>query len=205
LLQVLWEHRNPVSIITKNALILRDLDIIENLAKEQLVHVAVSITGLDEDLRQKMEPRTVPYKRRLEVIRRLTAIGVPVTVMVAPIIPSLNSHEIPAVIEAAAEAGAINAGYTIVRLNGALQPIFKDWLKHTFPDRASKVLKHIADAHGGQLNDSRFGSRMRGEGQFAEQIAQLVHLAKQRHMSGGRSVPYNFNAFRRNPAAQLLF
>jgi DNA repair photolyase len=124
--------------------------------------------------------------------------------MVAPIIPGLNSHEIPAVIEAAAEAGAINAGYTIVRLNGALQPIFKDWLRHNYPDRANKVLAHIAECHGGQLSDSRFGARMAGQGQYAEQIAQLVHLAKKRHMDGGRSAPYNNSAFRRQPGPQLF-
>lgn len=205
LLEVFWAHRHPVSIITKNALILRDMDIIEKLAAHQLVHVAVSITGLDEALRQKLEPRTVPYARRLEVIRRLSASGVPVTLMCAPIIPGLNSHEVPKVIEAAAQAGAINCGHTVVRLNGAVAGVFTEWLRRTFPDRAQKVLGQIEACHGGSLGDSRYGTRMVGEGVLAQQIAQWVHKARQRYMNGGNHAPYNTELYRRNPSAPTLF
>ncbi|WP_237586929.1 PA0069 family radical SAM protein [Pontibacter russatus] len=162
ILEVLLQYRHPVSIITKNALILRDLDLLAELNKLGLVHVNISITTLDEKLRQKLEPRTASAAKRLEVVRQLSTAGLPVNVMVAPIIPGLNDSEIPAILKQAAEAGACNAAYTIVRLNGSVGPIFEDWIRQTFPDRAEKVLKQIADCHGGQMNDSRFGTRMRG-------------------------------------------
>ncbi|WP_242928354.1 PA0069 family radical SAM protein [Pontibacter vulgaris] len=203
LLEVLLQYRHPVSIITKNALILRDLDLLTALSKLDLVHVSISITTLDEKLRQKLEPRTASAAKRLEVVRQLSAAGIPVNVMVAPVIPGLNDSEIPAIIKAAAEAGASNAAYTIVRLNGSIGPIFEDWIQQAYPDKAEKVLSQIASCHGGQLNDSRFGTRMRGEGKFAETIATLFRISKQKYMKGRQMTPYNYTHFCTKAGKQL--
>src|ERR1700744_792374 len=164
LLEIFLRYRNPVSIITKNNVILRDMDILGELAKLNLIHVNVSITSLNEQLRQKLEPRTVTATGRLAVIQKLSEIGVPVRVMAAPIIPGLNSNEVPDIIKAAADRGARAAGFTIVRLNGAISEIFTDWIYKAFPDRAEKVLNLIKNCHEGKLNDSEFGRRMSGEG-----------------------------------------
>ncbi|MBC5774843.1 PA0069 family radical SAM protein [Pontibacter sp. KCTC 32443] len=203
ILEVLLKYKHPVSIITKNALILRDLDILTELNKLDLVHVNISITTLEEKLRQKLEPRTATGAKRLEVVRQLSAAGLPVNVMVAPVIPGLNDSEIPQIIKQAAEAGAKNAAYTIVRLNGEVGPIFDDWIKQAFPDRAQKVLNQIADCHGGQLNDSRFGTRMSGEGKFAETIAKLFKMSKQKYMAGRSIKPYNYSHFCTSKGKQL--
>src|SRR6201986_4421693 len=173
LLQVFLQYKNPVSIITKNNVIIRDLDIISELAKLNLVHVNVSITSLNEQLRQKLEPRTVTASGRLGVIQKLSEIGVPVRVMAAPIIPGLNSEEIPAIIKAAADKGALAAGFTIVRLNGSISEIFTDWVHKAFPYRADKVLNMIKACHDGKLNDSDCGRRMSGDGNMAQSIHQL--------------------------------
>jgi len=203
ILEVLLQYRHPVSIITKNALILRDLDLLTELNKLDLVHVNISITTLDEKLRQKLEPRTASAAKRLEVVRQLSAAGLPVNVMVAPIIPGLNDSEIPAILKQAAEAGACNAAYTIVRLNGSVGPIFEDWIRQAFPDRAEKVLKQIADCHGGQMNDSRFGTRMRGEGKFAEAIGRLFRMSRQKYMGGRSTRPYDYSHFCQRGGRQL--
>lgn len=164
MLEVILKFRHPVSMITKNNLILRDIDILKELAQLKLVHVMVSITSLREELRLKMEPRTVTAKNRLKVIEQLNKVGIPTGIMTAPIIPGLNSDEIPQLIEAAANHGATGAGMTIVRLNGSIAELFKDWIHKNFPERAEKVLNHIQSIHGGSLNDSRYGKRMSGEG-----------------------------------------
>lgn len=203
ILEVLLQYRHPVSIITKNALILRDLDLLDELNRYDLVHVSVSITTLDEQLRQKLEPRTASAARRLEVVRRLSAAGIPVNVMTAPIIPGLNDSEIPALVKAAADAGASNVAYTMVRLNGSIGPIFEDWIQQAFPDRAQKVLSQIADCHGGQLNDSRFGVRMRGEGKFAELVSRLFRVSMQKYMAGRSMKPYNYSHFCQRKGKQL--
>jgi DNA repair photolyase len=182
ILETCLKYKHPVGIISKNALVLRDLDILQELAKDDLVHVMISITGTDESIRMKLEPRTATYKNRFKVLEGLSDKGIHCGVMVAPIIPGLTNHEIPKVIELAAAAGATCAGYTIVRLNGVIGPIFKDWLVKAFPDRAEKIWNQICDAHGGQVNDSRFGTRMRGEGQMAESIRQLFKLSRMRYM-----------------------
>lgn len=187
-LQTCLKYKHPVSVITKNALIIRDVDILSELAALNLVHVMVSITGTDESVRQKLEPRTATYKNRFKVLEALSQNNIPCGVMVAPIIPGINNHEIPNVIEQAAKAGATVAGYTIVRLNGAIGPIFKDWLEKNFPDRANKVWNQICDAHGGNVNDSRFGVRMRGEGKMAESIKQLFAVSKKRYMKTEREL-----------------
>ena len=203
LLEVLLQYRHPVSIITKNALILRDLDLLEELNKLDLVHVNINITTLDEELRQKLEPRTASATKRLEVVRQLSAAGLPVNIMVAPVIPGLNDSEIPQIIKLSAEAGACNAAYTIVRLNGSVGPLFEDWIREALPDKAEKVLRQIADCHGGSLNDSRFGTRMHGEGKFAEAIAILFRMSKQKYMHGRSTKAYNFSHFCTRSGKQL--
>ena len=197
MLEVLLEFKHPVGMITKNSLILRDTDILQEMAKHKLVHVMVSITSLREELRLAMEPRTTTAKQRLKVIDELTRAGVPTGVMTAPIIPGLNSHEMPAIIEQAANSGAINAGYTIVRLNGSIGEIFKDWIHKTFPDTAEKVLNQIAEVHGGQLSDSRYGTRMRGEGKIADGIKSLFHSAVKKYLSGRKAYELDLTAFKR--------
>jgi DNA repair photolyase len=203
LLEVLLQYQHPVSIITKNALILRDLDILRKLAALDLVHVNISVTTLDEKLRQKLEPRTATANRRLEVIRQLAAAGLPVNVMLAPIIPGLTDHEIPEIMKQAALNGASSAAYNIVRLNGAIGDIFRDWINKTYPDRASKVLKQIAACHGGTLNDSTFGRRMTGEGQFAEAIGNLFRLSRNKYFKDKQMRPYRYDLFCRRRGEQL--
>lgn len=177
LLEIALEYRQPIGMITKNALILRDTDLLKELAKQKLCMVYVSINSLNEQLRQKMEPRTTTARQRLKIVEQLSQAGVPVGVMVAPLVPGLSDHEIPAILKAVANSGAIAAGYTIVRLNGAIGGIFEDWLRKNFPDRFDKVWHLIQSCHGGRVNDSRFGDRMRGDGNIAKLIKDnfLLH------------------------------
>lgn len=204
MLEVLLKFRHPASMITKNSLIIRDIDILQELAKLKLVHVMVSITSLREELRLKMEPRTATAKNRLKVIEQLSKVGVPVGVMTAPIIPGLNSNEIPDLIKAAAEHGASRAGFTIVRLNGSIGDIFRDWIYKNFPDAADKVLNHIKEAHGGKLNDSRYGTRMRGEGEIAASIKQLFKMAVKKYMKKDEPFEFDLTAYRRPGEVQQL-
>ena len=146
----------------------------KELAAMNLVHVNVSVTSLTEELRQKLEPRTVTATGRLAVIQKLSENNIPVRVMAAPIIPGLNSNEVPDIIKAAADRGALSAGFTMVRLNGSIAEIFTDWIHKAYPDRAEKVLNMIKSCHDGKLNDSDFGRRMSGEGQVAESIHQCL-------------------------------
>ncbi|MBL7925073.1 MAG: PA0069 family radical SAM protein [Bacteroidia bacterium] len=204
LLEVFLKYRNPVGIITKNALILRDLDLLGELASLQLTRVYISITTLDEELRRTMEPRTSSSLNRLKTIRTLTDHGIPVGVMTAPVIPGLNSDEIPDLLKAAADHGALAAGYTLVRLNGDVKEIFRDWLIKNRPDAANKVWNQIRHAHGGSVSDSRPGIRMRGEGNIAQSIHQLFRLFQKKYFEG-RSMPdYNMTQFRR-PGQLKLF
>ena len=179
-LEVLAELRNPVAIVTKNHLVTRDIDLLSELAYHNAAAVAVSLTTLDDDLRRVMEPRTARPTRRLAAIEKLAEAGVPVGVMTAPVIPGLNDHELPDLISTAVEAGAGFAAYTPVRLPCAVRPLFEDWLARHYPERKDKVLNRIRSMRGGKLNDSRFGSRMRGEGFFAEHITQLFSLSCRR-------------------------
>jgi len=183
-LQVFLKYQHPVSIITKNALILRDLDILKALAKDNLISVNISITSLSEDTRRILEPRTATIKKRLQVVKELSENGIPVNVMLAPIIPSINSHEILPLAKTVSEAGALSIAHTIVRLNVAIGEIFTDWIKKTLPDSADKVLHQIENCHGGTLNESRYGKRMQGEGQIAKQINDLVKLARLKYFKG---------------------
>lgn len=184
LLQLFLKYKHPVGIITKNALIQRDLDILQELAKENLVRVNLSITSLDERIRRLLEPRTASIKKRLETVEKLSERGVPVSVMMAPIIPSINSHEILPLVKEISERGACGVGYTMVRLNGAIGEIFSTWIRKTMPDRAEKVLNQIAECHNGSLNDSRFGTRMKGEGNIADQVKQQFSIARKKYLNG---------------------
>ncbi|TGV03742.1 PA0069 family radical SAM protein [Flavivirga rizhaonensis] len=192
-LEVFLKYRHPVGIITKNALILRDLDLLKALAEDNLIGVNMSITSLSEDTRRVLEPRTASIKKRLETVKVLSENGIPVNVMLAPIIPSINSHEILPLAKAASEHGALSIAHTIVRLNGAIGEIFKDWIYKTMPDRAEKVLHQIESCHGGSLNDSRYRTRMRGEGKIAEQINNLVKLARLKHFKNKTMPKLNLN------------
>lgn len=195
LLEVFLKYKNPVAIITKNNLVLRDLDILTELAAMNLVHVNVSITSLDEQLRQKLEPRTVTATGRLAVVQKLSEKGIPVRVMAAPIIPGLNSNEVPNIIKAAADRGALAAGFTIVRLNGSIAELFSDWIYKAFPNRAEKVLNMIRSCHDGNLNDSDFGRRMSGEGKVAESIHQMFRMACNRFLDGREMPEYDYSLF----------
>ncbi|MEQ8551496.1 MAG: PA0069 family radical SAM protein [Cyclobacteriaceae bacterium] len=204
ILEVALKFRNPISIITKNALVRRDLDILKELAHYNLVHVYFSINTLDESLRRYLEPRTASHQKKLDAIAELTAGGVPVGIMNAPVIPGLNHHEIPEILKRASEAGALNAGYTVVRLNGQVASLFKDWLIKTFPDRAHKVLHQIEAMHNGQLNDSEWGRRLTGEGNYADMIAQLFKTAKKKYFTDKEMPPLNTGIFRRGGNYQLF-
>jgi DNA repair photolyase len=195
ILKTCLKYKHPVSIITKNSLIKRDLDVLSQLAEHNLVHVMVSITGTDEKVRQLLEPRTATYKSRIGVLETLSRYKIPCGVMVAPIIPGINSHDVAGVLEQAGNAGASSPGMTIVRLNGAIGDIFKDWLYKSFPDRADKVWGQICDCHGGNVNDSRFGVRMRGEGKIAESISQLFKLARNRFIKPLENFELNCSDF----------
>ena len=176
-LAVLAEFRNPVSLITKNYLITRDLDLLRELAAHRAVHVNISINSLNADLARKLEPRASSPKHRLGAIETLAKAGIPVGVLVAPVIPALNDPEIPAVLAAAKAAGAGWAATEILRLPLTVAPVFEQWLERTFPEKRDKVLARIRAIRGGKLNDPRFGTRMRGEGVFADQIAQMFQVA----------------------------
>lgn len=197
-LEVLVEFRNPTAVVTKNHLVTRDIDLLSELVRYDAAVVMVSLTTLDDDLRRVMEPRTSRPARRLAAIEALARAGIPVGVMVAPIIPGLTDHEVPALLSAAAEAGASFATYTPVRLPYAVAPLFEDWLERHFPKRKEKVLNRIRSMRGGKLNDPRFGTRMRGEGIFAEQIGQLFSISCRRAGIGEKRSPkLSTAAFRR--------
>ena len=197
ILEVCLKYKNPVGVITKNSLILRDVDVLKQLAELKLVHVMVSIASLREELRQVLEPRTATSIKRLQVVEELNANGIACGVMTAPTIPGLNSEEIPSILKAAANAGAVCAGYTIVRLNGSVKDIFKDWLYKTFPDKADKVWHLIMECHGGDVSDSRFGARMRGDGAVATSISQLFKLSVKKYFKGRERYEYDLTIFER--------
>ncbi|WP_148864325.1 PA0069 family radical SAM protein [Marinobacter fonticola] len=172
LLQVLREYNHPVSVITKGALILRDLDLLASLARDGLCSVRVSLTTLDNDLKRRMEPRTAAPATRLKILRELSDAGVPTGIIMGPVIPFINDAEIEAVLEAAAENGAQRASWVMLRLPLEIHELFEDWLLRHFPDRARHVMNRIRDLRGGKANDSRFGHRMRGQGVYADLIRQ---------------------------------
>lgn len=202
MLEVFLKYQHPVGIITKNALVLRDIDLLSALAEKGLVKVNLSINTLNEEVRRKMEPKTVTAKGRLKVVQKLSKAGIPVSVMNAPVIPGLNDHEIPAILKAVAERGAIDAGYTVVRLNGQIASIFSDWLEIQFPERKQKILSAIAECHEGKLNDSRWGERIKGSGQRADIIRQMFLLHKKRYFPKSQ-FKYNLSLFRKDNPQQL--
>ncbi len=196
LLEVCLEFRNPVGIITKNSLVLRDLDLLQELAAHNLVRVFSSITSMDENLRRVLEPRTASYRQRFEVLNKLSAAGIPTGVMAAPIIPGLNDNHLHDILKAASEAGASWAGYTMVRLNGAVAMLFREWLQTHFPGRADKVWNAVKSCHDGQVNDSRFGDRMSGTGVYAEIIRQQFGLYARKYGFNQKPMTYNTGDFR---------
>jgi DNA repair photolyase len=202
-LAVLAEFRNPVSIITKNYLVTRDIDLLRDLAAHHAVMVHLSINSLDPELARKLEPRAASPKMRLAAVEALAKAGVPVGVLVAPVIPALNDHEIPSVLAAAKAAGAGWACTEILRLPLTVAPIFEQWLEQNVPGKKDKVLNRIRAIRGGKLNDARFGSRMRGEGIFAGQISQMFHVARQKAGLAEDGPELSAAAFRRPEGAQL--
>jgi DNA repair photolyase len=195
-LQVAAEARQPVGLITKNALVLRDLDLLRDLAGDHLVHVSLSITTLDAGLARSLEPRTSTPQARLRAVRALAEAGVPVRVLLAPIIPGLNDSEVPAILQAAREAGAASAGYILLRLPLTVAPVFREWLQREQPARLGRIEGRIRDARGGKLNDAEFGRRMCGTREMARQIGQLFRLFARRHGLDGPLPPYDCTRFR---------
>lgn len=186
-LQVFAESRHPCTIVTKNGLIERDLDLLQDLARDRLVHCFLSVTSLDNKLASRLEPRASAPHRRLAAVEKLNAAGVPCGVLVAPIIPALTDHHLEGILERAAAAGAPSAGYTVIRLPWELKQLFEEWLRTHVPDRAEHVLSLIRQLRAGRANDPNFGSRMRGQGEFAELIRQRFALACKRHSLARRS------------------
>lgn len=179
-LEVLAECRNPVGVVTKNHLVTRDIDLLAELASHAAAAVSISVTSLDPELAGSLEPRASSPRRRLAAIRELASAGVPVGVLLAPVVPAVNDHEIPAILEAAAAAGATSAGYVLLRLPHGVKNLFDEWLALNVPDRREKVLNRLEDLRGGRLSDPRFGHRMRGSGPFAEQIRSLFEIARKK-------------------------
>ena len=204
-LEVLCEARNPVYVITKNYLVTRDADLLGELARQRLAAVCMSLPTVDPALSRVLEPRATQPARRLEAIAKLAAAGIPVVVLVAPVIPGLTDHEIPAVIAAARRAGATHAGYVTLRLPLAVAPLFSAWLEEHRPNQARKVLQRVRDLRGGALNEASFGRRMRGAGPFAELIEQLFAGACRRHGLNRERLALRTDRFRRPraDAAQL--
>ncbi|MDP2825621.1 MAG: PA0069 family radical SAM protein [Sulfuritalea sp.] len=204
ILEVLAETRHPVTIVTKSALILRDLDLLAEMARGNRLHVAVSITTLDADLARTMEPRAPSPQRRLSVIAALAQAGIPTAAMVAPLIPALSDHELEGILAGAREAGATSAGYILLRLPHEVKPLFRAWLDNHRPGRAEHVYSLMRQLHGGKEYDSAFGSRQRGSGPLAEIIAQRFRIAVRRLGLDVPSTPLDTVAFsppRKPPAA----
>ncbi|MEI6338263.1 MAG: PA0069 family radical SAM protein [Verrucomicrobiota bacterium] len=202
-LQALAEFRNPVGIVTKNHLVTRDSDLLAELAAFEAACVHLSITTLDAGLARRLEPRASSPSHRLDAIAKLSAAGIPVGVLVAPVIPGLNEHEIPAILAAARQAGAVAAGYTILRLPHGVKDVFSAWLEEHIPEAKEKILTRIRDMRGGTLHDSRFGTRRRGEGVFAGQIRQLFEVSVQSEGLNQKMSPLSHAAFR-NPGGQQM-
>jgi len=202
-LEVLAEFRNPVGIVTKNFLVTRDIDLLAELARHQAVIVHLSITSLDSELTRRLEPRASMPAARLEAVRLLTAAGIPVVVMTAPMIPGLNDHEMPAILAAAAQAGAVDAAFTPIRLPHAVKEIFEKWLEAHFPEQKEKILGRIRSLRGGQLNDPNFNSRMTGQGLFAEHLAQLFRVSCRKAGLPKPHPPLTTAHFRRPPGPQF--
>ncbi|WP_038054758.1 PA0069 family radical SAM protein [Thioalkalivibrio sp. ALJ1] len=195
ILEVLAATRHPVSIVTKSALVERDLDLLAPMAERGLAQVAISVTTLDRGLSRHLEPRAAAPQRRLQTIERLTAAGVPVSLLVAPLIPVLTDGELETLLDAGAAAGAVGAGYVLLRLPREVAPVFEDWLRTHYPLKAEHILQRLREAHGGQLYDSTFGHRMRGGGPYAKVLRQRFRLARRRAGLAGRLVELDCTQF----------
>jgi DNA repair photolyase len=203
-LEVLAEFRNPVAIISKNYLVTRDIDVLSEMAKHECVMVNLSVTTLDASLTPVLEPRSSLPEFRLRAIRELTAAGIPVGVMIAPIIPGLTDHEIPSIVNAVAKAGAVSIGYVVLRLPYAVKDLFESWIERHFPERKDKVLNRIRAMRGGKLNDSNFHSRMEGEGIFAQQIEKMFDVAvRKAGLAGNERPELSTKGFMRPAGPQL--
>ncbi len=202
-LEVLSEFRNPAGIITKNHLVTRDIDVLKGFTEWDGVMVAVSITTLDPELKRVMEPRTSEPRLRLRAIEELSENGIPVIVMVAPVIPGLTDHEIPNIIKSASEAGARSAGFVMLRLPYGVSDLFTSWLGRHFPERKEKVLARIRSVRGGKLNSPEFHDRMRGKGVFAEQARELFEVACRKAGFNGSRIELSTAHFRRPGGTQL--
>jgi DNA repair photolyase len=201
LIEVLDRFNHPFSVISKSALITRDLDIMASMSKKNLVRVAISITTLDRRLARSMEPRAATPPKRLEAVRQLSAAGVPVIVMFAPCIPGLNDHEMEAVLEAARDAGAAGAGYVALRLPLEIKDLFKEWLATDHPDRAARVMSLVRQMRGGKEYDSQWGKRMKGEGPLAALMSRRFAAAKKRYAFPDKLPPLDLTQFRVPPRA----
>jgi DNA repair photolyase len=200
-LEVVREFRNPVGVVTKSFLVTRDIDLLSELAVDGAAQVFLSITSLDAELARRLEPRAASPQRRLEAVRSLSAAGVPVGVMVAPVIPGLNDEEMPRILKAAAAAGARAASWVLLRLPQPVDALFAAWLTEHYPDRRERVLGRIRECRDGRVSDARFGSRMRGAGVYAEHLGALFGAAARRYGLDQPLPPLNAGAFRRPPRA----
>ncbi|MBS1931540.1 MAG: PA0069 family radical SAM protein [Bacteroidetes bacterium] len=205
LLEVCNEFNQPVGILTKNSWILKDKDVLQDMAKKKIVSAMVSITSFNEDLRRVMEPRTTTAKQKLKVINELSTAGVRMGIMMGPMIPGLNEHEMQRIMKAAKDNGATFTAYTFIRLNGAIKFLFHDWLYKNFPDRADKVWHHIEHSHDGKVNDSRWGVRMRGEGPIAKLVADQYKKYGKLYGMNTEEWSLNRNLFRRPGEQGRLF
>lgn len=204
LLTVMCEYRHPVSLITKGALILRDLDLLTDLARDRLCSVTISLTTLSNDLKRRMEPRTAAPATRLRVIEQLREEGVPVGIIIGPVIPFINDHEIEAILESAAKAGAEQASWIMLRLPHELDELFQDWLQRHFPDRAGHVMNRIRDLRGGKSYDSTFGRRMTGTGPYSDLIRQrFAHKVRRLGLNGRQWHSLRTDLFRRPAGEQM--
>jgi DNA repair photolyase len=202
-LEVFLEFRNPATVISKNHLVTRDIDVLSAMARERLTAVFISVTTLEKDVTRILEPRTSVPNRRLDAIRQLTDAGIPVGVMVAPVVPGLTDHEMPAILQAAKDAGAITAGYVPLRLPFAVKDLFEAWLARHMPDRKEKILNRIRSMRNGKLNDSNFGTRMRGHGIFADQMHAMFEMACKRAGLQDVTIEFDTSNFRRAGGTQL--
>lgn len=196
-LEVFLKFRNPVGVITKNALILRDLDILQELARYNLVLATVSVTTLDNHLARKMEPRTSAPEKRLDALEQLVAAGIPTNVNVAPVIPGLTDHEMPLILKEAAARGVKSAAYILMRLPYSVKELFFTWLNHNYPDRVKKVMHAVQDTRAGRLNDPRFSARFKGVGVRAAAIERMFKLCCQKYALNERKFDLSTDHFRR--------
>jgi DNA repair photolyase len=205
LLKVFLKFKNPVAIITKNSLIERDLDILSELNKLNLVCVTLSIPTLNKQIAQVMEPRTATPSRRMQTVENLAKLGIPVNVNIAPVIPALTDDTIPFVIKSAADAGAKSIGRVILRLPWQNKDLFVDWVHKNFPERANKILNRIKDLRDGELYKSEFGTRMRGEGEWAETISKIFRINCEKYGLNKERNHLRTDLFDRNPEQEKLF